>query len=214
MIALGANPNAEMAGTGIRSCPHRLVGALITIGHVPLAQALLEAGATPTDGVSAHIAGGSGNITALELLHRFGMDVNGIPGGVPPLVYILTYAENPSGPRWLLEHGADANLPWGTDHEAPLHVAARRWDVAMVELLIKHGADPARRRADGYTPHSLAELHGNRDIAVSLLAHGATNERRRSISSSPLPHAPIAGRPMRCCAPIHTWPASCGTSIT
>lgn len=177
LIALGANPNAEYHWNWHPELPRTaLWGALITMGHVPLAQALLEAGANPTDGVSAHIAGGSGNIPALELLHRFGMDVNGVAGGVPPLVYILTYAENPSGPRWLLEHGADANLPWGPDHEAPLHVAARRWDMAMVELLMKHGADPARRRADGYTPHSLAELHGNREIAVSLLAHGATNE--------------------------------------
>ncbi len=177
LIALGANPNAEYHWNWHPELPRTaLWGALITMGHVPLAQALLEAGANPTDGVSAHIAGGSGNLTALELLHRFGMDVNGIRGGVPPLVYILTFAEDPSGPRWLLAHGADANLPWGPDQEAPLHVAARRWDVAMVELLLKHGADPARRRADGYTPHSLAELHGNRDIAVSLLAHGATNE--------------------------------------
>ena len=177
LIALGANPNAEYHWNWHPELPRTaLWGALVTMGHLPLAQALLEAGATPTDGVSAHIAGGSGNIAALELLHRFGLNVNGIPGGVPPLVYILTFAEDPSGPRWLLEHGADANLPWGPDHEAPLHVAARRWDVAMVELLLKHGADPAQRRADGYTPHSLAELHGNRDIAVSLLAHGAKNE--------------------------------------
>ena len=177
LIALGANPNAEYHWNWHPELPRTaLWGALITMGHLPLAQALLEAGATPTDGVSAHIAGGTGNVAALELLHRFGLNVNGIPGGVPPLVYILTFAEDPSGPRWLLEHGADANLPWGPDREAPLHVAARRWDVAMVELLLKHGADPARRRADGYTPHSLAELHGNRDIAVSLLAHGATNE--------------------------------------
>ena len=46
-----------------------------------------------------------------------------------------------AGPRWLLDHGADANLAWGDDGEAPLHVAARRWDVPMVELLVEHGAD-------------------------------------------------------------------------
>ncbi len=177
LIALGANPNAEYHWNWHPELPRTaLWGALIVMGHMPLAQALLEAGATPTDGVSAHIAGGTGNIAALELLHQFGMNVNGIPGGVPPLVYILTWSEDPSGPRWLLEHGADANLPWGPDHESPLHVAARRWDVALVERLVAHGARPSRRRADGYTPHSLAELHGNRDIATWLLAHGATNE--------------------------------------
>ena len=177
LIALGANPNAEYHWNWHPELPRTaLWGALITMGHVPLAEALLEAGANPTDGVTTHIAGGSGNIAALELLRRFGVDVNGIRGGVPPLVYMMTFAEDPAGPRWLLEHGADANLSWGPDDEAPLHVAARRWDRAMVELLVAHGADPARRRADGYTPHSLAELHGNRDIAAWLLAHGATNE--------------------------------------
>ena len=40
----------------------------------------------------------------------------------------------------------------------------------------QHGADPLRRRADGRTPHTLAELHGNHDIATWLLAHGAKDE--------------------------------------
>ena len=177
LLALGANPNAEYHWNWHPELPRTaLWGALITMRHMPLATALLEAGANPTDGVSTHIAAGSGKIDALELLHRFGMNVNGIPGGVPPLVYIFTFSEDPSGPRWLLEHGADPNLAWGPDDEAPLHVAARRWDVAMAAMLIEHGADPQRRRADGYTPHTLAELHGNHEIAVFLLANGATNE--------------------------------------
>jgi ankyrin repeat protein len=104
------------------------------------------------------------------------MDVNGIPGGVPPLVYVLGYASDPSGPQWLLAHGADANLAWGDADEAPLHVAARRWDVAMVERLVAHGAGVSRRRKDGYTPHALAELSGNHDIATWLLAQGADDE--------------------------------------
>jgi hypothetical protein len=97
-------------------------------------------------------------------------------GGVPPLVYIMTWSENAAGPAWLLEHGADPNLAWGVDDEAPLHVAARRWDVAMVERLVQHGADISRRRADGSTPHTLAALNGNGDIASWLVAHGAANE--------------------------------------
>jgi hypothetical protein len=102
--------------------------------------------------------------------------VDGIPGGVPPLVYMMTWAENPTGPRWLLEHGADANLAWGDAGEAPLHVAAQRWDVPMVERLVEHGADVSRPRADGATPHTLAELYGNPEIAAWLLAHGAADE--------------------------------------
>jgi len=76
----------------------------------------------------------------------------------------------------LLEHGADPNLPWGDDGDAPLHVAARRWDVSLVDELVRHGADVTRRRADGRTPHTIAELFGNHEIARWLLAHGATDE--------------------------------------
>jgi ankyrin repeat protein len=177
LCALGANPNAEYHWNWHPELPRTaLWAAVCTVGHLPLAQVLLEAGANPTDGVTSHIAGGGGNLDALELLHRYGLNVNGIPGGVPPLVYMMTWADNPAGPYWLLDHGADANLAWGDAGEAPLHVAARRWDVPMVQRLVDCGADVSRRRADGATPHTVAELQGNRDVAAWLLAHGAVDE--------------------------------------
>jgi ankyrin repeat protein len=177
LLALGANPNAIYHWNWHPELPRTALWSTICeIRHLPLAEVLLEAGANPTDGVSTHIAGGSGNLAALDLLHRYGLDVNGIPGGVPPLVYMMEWATNPAGPRWLLAHGADPNLAWGEAGEAPLHVAARRWDVAMIELLVEHGADLSRRRADGYTAHALAELHGNHDIATWLVAHGAEDK--------------------------------------
>ena len=177
LCALGANPNAEYHWNWHPELPRTaLWGAACAVGHLPLAEALLEAGANPTDGVTAHIAGGRGELETLELLHRFGLNVDGISGGVPPLVHMMSWSENPAGPRWLLEHGADANLAWGPDGEAPLHVAARRWDVPMVELLVERGADLTRRRSDGCTPHTLAELYGNRAIAARLVAFGAKSE--------------------------------------
>lgn len=177
LCALGANPNAQYHWNWHPELPRTaLWAAVCAVGHLPLAEALLEAGANPTDGVTMHIAGGGGNVAALELLQRFNVDVNGIPGGVPPLVYMMLWSTNPAGPYWLLEHGADPNLAWGDDGEAPLHVAARRWDVPMVERLVGCGADVRRRRKDGRTPHTLAELHGNHDIAAWLAAHGADDE--------------------------------------
>ena len=177
LIELGANPNAEYHWDWHPELPRTaLWGALITMGHLPLAQVLIEAGANPTDGVSAHIAGGTGNITALECLSRAGLNVNGVAGGVPPLVYILGYSDDASGPEWLLAHGADANLSWGDDGEAPIHVAARRWNVRMIDALVARGADVHRRRRDGRTAHALAVLHGNRAVADRLLALGAVDE--------------------------------------
>jgi hypothetical protein len=177
LCALGANPNAEYHWNWHKELPRTALWAsLCEVRHLPLAEVLLQAGANPTDGVSAHIAGGLGDLASLELLGRYGFNVNGIPGGVPPLVYMMQWSENPAGPRWLLEHRADPNLAWGDAGETPLHLAARRWDVAMVELLVWHGADPLKRRTDGCTPHTLAELSGNHDIATWLLAHGAKDE--------------------------------------
>ena len=61
----------------------------------------------------------------------------------------------------------------------------------MVELLVEHGADPLRRRADGCTPHTLAELHGNHDdrrVAARARREGRTVAR----SSDSLPPARAA----------------------
>jgi len=163
----------------IRSDFARTTGALVAMGHLPLAEALLEAGANPTDGVSTHIAAGAGNLQALELLHRFGLNVNGIPGGVPPLRYIMSWATTSGraeGVRWLLEHDADPNLAWAEHGDAPLHIAVQRWNVAMVELLVSQDADIHQRRSDGRTPHTIASLYGNEEIATWLLEHGAMDE--------------------------------------
>src|SRR5258708_1391520 len=177
LLALGANPNGAYSWRWHPEVPRTaLWSALCAMGHFPLAEALLQGGANPNDGVTLHMTASGGNLTELELLRIHGVDVNGLPGGLPPLRYILEFTSDPTGPRWLLEQGADANLPWGQLGEAPIHVAARKWDVAMVELLARHGADLQRRRADGSSPHTLAELHGNHDVAVWLLVHAAKNE--------------------------------------
>jgi ankyrin repeat protein len=177
LLARGANPNAEYHYQWHAELPRTaLWGAVCVVGHLPLAEALLEGGANPTDGVTTHITAGGSNLAALDLLHRFGLNPDGIPGGVPPLRYLMNWSTDSAGARWLLEQGADANLAWGEQGDAPLHVAAQRWDVPMVELLVRHGADIHRRRADGRTAHTLAELHGNTEVAAWLLAHGAKDE--------------------------------------
>src|SRR5579884_3515312 len=179
LLRQGSNPNAEYDWNWHPELPRTaLWGALIATEQSELAELLLESGANPTDGVSTHIAAGSGNTAALELLYRFGVDPNGIPGGVPPLAYILGWmrSEDISGAKWLLEHGADPNLAWTQSGESPLHVAARRLDVTTVELLVSYGADVNKRRPDGRTAHTLAALHGNHEVSAWLLRHGAKEE--------------------------------------
>jgi ankyrin repeat protein len=185
LLRRGANPNAEYRWNWHPELPRTaLWGALIAMDHRELAEVLLQNGANPTDGVSMHIAAGGGNVGALDLLHRFGANVNGISGGVPPLRYILGWAspQGVPGVRWLLEHGADPNLAWAQPGDAPLHIAAQRWDVGMIELLVSHGADIYQRRSDGRTAYTVAALHGNHEIAAWLLRHGEKGEL------SPLEH--------------------------
>jgi ankyrin repeat protein len=182
LLARGANPDAEYHYEWHRELPRTALWAALCAANNPtLAEALLEGGANPTDGVSTHIAAGSGNKTqALDLLYRFGMNVNGVPGGVPPLRYVMAWTgndlESAPGVRWLLEHGADVNLSWGELDDAPLHIAAQRWNVQMVESLVRRGADIHRRRKDGRTAFAVAELQGNREVAAWLLAHGAKDD--------------------------------------
>src|SRR4026208_148300 len=127
LCSLGANPNAEYHWNWHPELPRTaLWGAVCTIRHLPLAEVLLDAGANPTDGVTSHIAGGGGNLDALELLYRYGLNVNGIPGGVPPLVYMMLWSDNPTGPYWLLDHGADPKTPRGQAQQGPPPRGARR----------------------------------------------------------------------------------------
>jgi ankyrin repeat protein len=79
--------------------------------------------------------------------------------------------------RLLLERGANPNIRDEGDDAMPLHFAAERGDLAIVRLLIEHGADPI---GDG-THHELNvlgwavcwEYVHHTHVADYLIAHGA-----------------------------------------
>src|SRR5262249_52038789 len=140
-----------------------------------LAQALLESGASPDDGVTLTLAAGMSDIAALDLLRAHGANVNhpwATDGGAP-LYEILHWAGKADGARWLIEHGAAADSIFEGNGETPLHAVAASWGPALAELLAVHGADINRRRADGRTPYAVAELNANRAVAHWLSARGA-----------------------------------------
>lgn len=184
LLESGADPNTGYHWRWHPELPRTVLwGALCAVRYLPLAEALLRAGADPNDGVSLHVCAGGGEVAALDLLRRQGVDVNGIAGGLPPLRYILGWAENTpagrAGVRWLLEQGADPNLAWAARGDGPVHMAAERWDVALMEELARHGADLHRPRRDGRTPYAVAALHGNREVVDWLAAQGAGRELSR-----------------------------------
>ena len=178
LLELGADPNTRFPWLHHGVNRPVLYGATRVTRVLPLAELLLQSGADPNDGVTLPLAASAGDAEALELLRAFGGDPNQrwASDGAATLYAILQWSTSPDGARWLLEHGAEADPVFSANGETPLHVAARRWDVAMMEQLAQRGADISRRRADGRTPYAVAELNGNGPVAEWLRARGAAEE--------------------------------------
>src|SRR5215212_4933517 len=69
--------------------------------------------------------------------------------------------------------GAASGPVPASDGTAPLHWAAYQQDVAVVERLLRKGADPNARNAYGVTPLSLAATTGHAALIEKLLKAGA-----------------------------------------
>lgn len=178
LLAMGADPNARYPWLhhGVRRAA--LWGAVCITQLLPLAELLLDAGANPNDGVTFPLSAGGGDVAALELLHAHGADVNQpwASDGASTLYSIMNWADTPVGIYWLLAHGADPDPVFAANGETPLHVVARRWTADLAEELVRRGADIERRRGDGRTAYTIAELSGNDAVTDWLAQHGASTE--------------------------------------
>ncbi len=152
-------------------------------GNAGVVRVLLEAGADPNDGESTYHAAERDHRTVLELLLAHGAEISAEHAHWHNTVVYYLCGHRPSGAMidsatrgmaWLLEHGADPNVRSYKSRETPLHrIASSSHDVALADLLLAHGADPAVTRADGRTPFELAVRAGNTAVAERLRAAGA-----------------------------------------
>ncbi len=132
--------------------------------------------------VSAGVAFGScltyaiyhGPASLVSMMLELGADPNVDDGdGFSPLIAALTggsaQADVAEVVEALIAHGADVDRR-GVNGYAPLHIAAERGDLAMVDLLISHGADPNVIASidDRGTPVEVAATAGHLDVVERL----------------------------------------------
>jgi ankyrin repeat protein len=184
LLAAGADANSSVSSSPDDAGPGLpVLYFACERGNAAVARVLLEHGADPNDGESIYHAAQYDRRNCLELLLAHGANVSGRHAGWgnTPLFFLLGHREGQPGTpaadagiRWLLEHGADPEVTSTAHQETALHCAARvgRGE-AMLKLLLDHGANLARRRADGSTPYGLAMRHGNAATAAALAAAGA-----------------------------------------
>jgi ankyrin repeat protein len=160
LLARGADPN----GPGGEEWTNLSVAC--ARGDAPLAGVLLDAGAEPNDNDSLYHA----MEPAADDCARLLLDHGAIERGTNALAHALDY-ERIGRVRLLLERGADAGqyLDWPALH----HAVARGRSAEFLQVLVAHGADPARRDASGRTAYQVAVRRGREDLAETLRSLGA-----------------------------------------
>jgi ankyrin repeat protein len=76
---------------------------------------------------------------------------------------------------------------------AALHAATAVRNVAMVEKLLRAGADPNLVQADGFTPLHVAAQHGDAAIVALLLLFGGSPRVRNAKGQDAVAHARAGG---------------------
>jgi ankyrin repeat protein len=175
LLARGADPNSSSPGEhGPMSALYGAAGVL----HDPeLTRVLLEAGADPNGeprrGDALYHSVEADGTACLELLLAHGAD----PSGTNALLHALDY-DRIEPVRLLLEAGAEPN-----EGAALVHAVRRGRGLALVELLVQHGAALDRPGGEWSTPreryktaYQNAVLRGRDDIADRLADLGASTE--------------------------------------
>ena len=140
-----------------------------------------------------------------DLVIKYPQDVNASSGCyVTPLVAALAGGHFQTA-KYLCDKGANLNIP-GDFQRTPLHSAAWRGDLEMVQLLLDYKADVKARSKAGWTPlhdasegtgsssHSIHQLPG---VVRLLLEHGADVNALERDSSTPLHQATMRGGRVR-----------------
>lgn len=168
----GADPNTTFT-EGDAKLPVLFYACIAN--NVGVAQLLLERGAEVNDGESVHHSAEMNHRECLELLVAHGADISvRHPHWKKTVLFFLAEINaRPEGVEWLLEHGADPAVTSGDQAETPLHRASSSGNLTLLNLFLRHGADPDVARADGRTSYALALRGGHTEVAARLREAGS-----------------------------------------
>ncbi len=171
LLQAGADPNATWTNPLLPSEPlSALFGAAGRNHDAAITAMLLQAGANPNDNESLYHATEASDPALVELL----LDAGARVSGTNALFRCLDF-ERPKTLRLLLAHGGDANES-GPGGSPLAHAIRRRRSLAVIDILLHAGADPAFRNVHGVSVYRMARCLGLSEVAERLLEAGATSE--------------------------------------
>ena len=185
LLAAGADANDYWTDEAFPDAKLPALYGATGVNNYPLtARALLAASANPDDDESVYHAAEHAHFESLEVLKEFGANLSHSAakfGGNTPLYFLFEVIgggmTREKGARWLLEHGANPNVPCRDLQETAFQAAVRRgYSVDLIQLMLNCGADPALRRADGRNALALAVRGGHAEVAAVLRARGVPEE--------------------------------------
>ncbi|KAL8366248.1 hypothetical protein RB595_007664 [Gaeumannomyces hyphopodioides] len=134
--------------------------------------------------------GKSPSKTMVKLLIEYGADVNALNNDGVSALSIATKQGQLAGAKALLEHGAKQDPD--SSGVTPLHLAARRRHMGLVQLFLAQGADVNAKSRSLQTPLHSACSKGSEKVAALLLDRGAEAGVKDEAGETPLSYA-IAG---------------------
>jgi ankyrin repeat protein len=159
--------------------PESLLGWAVDMGETEVVRLLLEAGADPNAGPTAHLllkrAGYTGSVETVRLLLRAGLrfERGDTAAEDTDLGFACIY-EHPAVVRVLLKAGVDPNGFSAQGRTALMELADMHGDdpgrLACARVLLAGGADPRLRRKGGPSAIDVARDNGYRKLLALLSA--------------------------------------------
>jgi hypothetical protein len=178
LLDAGASANTGWYGTNHRPEPEWesvLYGAAGIAHHPQLTKLLLEHGADPNDNEVVYHTPETHDNRAMKLLVETGK----VTGENLALMLIRKHDwHDYDGVKWLLEHGVDPDRDRWRGLKALHHALARDNHIAIIDLLLAHGADPMAVAPDGISAAGRAVRRGRSDVLDSFDRRGVRYELR------------------------------------